>query len=61
MLECTLSVISPLLRSLVHLIHNNVRDACEVRLTLQSPQQHTCGAVQQPGGRCLTEESSRGK
>lgn len=31
-------IISPLLRSLVHLIHNDVCDAFEVCLALQSPQ-----------------------
>lgn len=45
--------ISPLLRPLVHLIYNDVCDAFEVCVALQSPKQHTCGAVQQPGGRCL--------
>lgn len=46
---------SPLLRPLMHLIHNDVCDPVELRLALQSPQQHARGAVQQSGGRCLAE------
>lgn len=37
----------------MHLIHNNVRDSSEVCVALQSSEQNACGAVQQPGGRCL--------
>ena len=34
----SICAVSPLLRALVHLIHNDVSDAFEVGLSLESPQ-----------------------
>ena len=45
--------VSPLLSTLVHLIHYDVSDALEVSFPLQPAQQHPCGTIQQPGGRGL--------
>lgn len=44
---------SPLLCAFVHLIHDDVRHAAELHVALQPPQQHSCGAVQKPGGGAL--------
>lgn len=44
---------SPLLRSLVHFVHDDVRDAAELGIALQPPQQHPRGAVQKSGGGAL--------
>lgn len=47
---------SPFLSSLVHLVHNDVRDAAELGVALQPPQQDAGGAVQQPGRRRLAAQ-----
>lgn len=49
----------PLLRALVHLIHDDVGDALKVHVALQSSQQHSGGAVKQPGGGRLKAQSVR--
>lgn len=55
MLGSTVDGSSPLLRSLVHFIHDDVRDAAELRVALQPPQQHPRGAVQKSGGGALKD------